>query len=109
MGKRGAIGFMKDASQSGEAGNYGLGFLGAFNRIPYDPAQRTRKLNAELANGRLAMVAILGLLFQNGTVGSTGSEMYNLPPGEAWGAAFGIFLTFWGFFFTKEQSKPRST
>jgi len=74
--KDAGIGFMQDASMKGEPGNYGLGFIGAFNTIPSEPAQRTRKLNAELANGRLAMVAILGMLFQNGTLGTTGPEMW---------------------------------
>jgi len=41
-----------------------------------DAEGRKRKLNAELANGRLAMVAITGMLFQNGTVGSTGEAMW---------------------------------
>merc|ERR1719217_1793848 len=41
-----------------------------------DPELRKKKLNAELANGRLAMVAIMGMMFQNGTVGTTGPEMW---------------------------------
>merc|ERR1711972_890028 len=65
------IGFMRDATQDNEPGNYGLGFLGAFGLLSVKPELRQRKLQAELANGRLAMVAILGMLFQNGTVGTT--------------------------------------
>jgi len=41
-----------------------------------DVEGRTHKLNVELANGRLAMVAIMGMLFQNGTIGTTGPEMW---------------------------------
>merc|ERR1719168_559426 len=75
------IGIMKDASmtsEKGEPGNYGLGWIGAFNSIPPNPALRQRKLNAELANGRLAMTAIMAMLFQNGAVGSTGPEMWSI-------------------------------
>merc|ERR1712050_807035 len=35
-----------------------------------DPANRTKKLNAEIANGRLAMMAIIGMFFQDGLTGS---------------------------------------
>merc|ERR1719436_207825 len=35
-----------------------------------DEAGKTNKLNAELANGRLAMMAIIGMFFQDGLTGS---------------------------------------
>jgi len=41
-----------------------------------NPDELKRKLNVELANGRLAMVAIMGMLFQNGTFGTTGPAMW---------------------------------
>ncbi|CAE7886965.1 FCPE, partial [Symbiodinium microadriaticum] len=47
-------------------GNLGLGFLGPVA----DPEARKKKLSAELANGRLAMMAIIGMLFQDGLTGS---------------------------------------
>uniref|UniRef100_A0A7S4SQJ3 Uncharacterized protein n=1 Tax=Alexandrium monilatum TaxID=311494 RepID=A0A7S4SQJ3_9DINO len=41
-----------------------------------DPAGSERSLNAELNNGRLAMVAITGMVAQNGFIGTTGPEMW---------------------------------
>jgi len=35
-----------------------------------DPEERKKKLSAEIANGRLAMMAIMGMLFQDGLTGS---------------------------------------
>ncbi|CAK9104075.1 Fucoxanthin-chlorophyll a-c binding protein F, partial [Durusdinium trenchii] len=47
------------------------GVLGAPNGSTMVPGEgRTRKLNSELANGRLAMMAIIGMFFQDGLTGS---------------------------------------
>ena len=54
---------------SGEPGNYGKGLGGVLPPVS-DPEVRKRKLNAELANGRLAMAAIIGMFFQDGLTGS---------------------------------------
>lgn len=54
---------------SGEPGNYGRGFLGVAGPIA-DPEVRKRKLSSEIANGRLAMAAIIGMFFQDGLTGS---------------------------------------
>eukprot|EP00411_Alexandrium_monilatum_P026235 CAMPEP_0175333562 /NCGR_PEP_ID=MMETSP0095-20121207/2345_1 /TAXON_ID=311494 /ORGANISM="Alexandrium monilatum, Strain CCMP3105" /LENGTH=309 /DNA_ID=CAMNT_0016630861 /DNA_START=67 /DNA_END=996 /DNA_ORIENTATION=- len=75
-----------------EPGNYGFGNLGACGLLGpvADPAERARKLNAEIANGRLAMFAIIALFFQNGVTGSTGSELYGFGDNSA--VIYGKFL-----------------
>merc|ERR1719476_569328 len=47
-----------------------------------DPAELTKKLNAEIANGRLAMMAILGMFFQDGLTGSAWGDwaLYTASP-----------------------------
>merc|ERR1712226_1333502 len=47
-----------------------------------DPDMRKRKLNAELANGRLAMMAIIGMFYQDGLTGSAWGdwELYSGSP-----------------------------
>merc|ERR1719337_132903 len=42
-----------------------------------DPAVTKKRLNAELANGRLAMVAIIGMFFQDGLTGSAWGDWAN--------------------------------
>lgn len=62
----------------------GLGFLGApFLSKIKDPKVRAQKLNAEIANGRLAMFAIIAFFFQNGVTGSAGPEMYGFGENSA--------------------------
>ncbi|CAJ1399577.1 unnamed protein product [Effrenium voratum] len=65
-----------------EPGNYGAGFLGLrsvgiMNSGITDPEVRKKKLNAELANGRLAMMAIIGMFFQDGLTGSAWGDWAN--------------------------------
>merc|ERR1719277_1440837 len=47
-----------------------------------DPAEKEKKLSAELANGRLAMVAIIGMFFQDGLTGSAWGDwaLYTASP-----------------------------
>ena len=38
--------------------------------ISSDPAEKTKKLSAEIANGRLSIVAVIGVIFGDGLTGS---------------------------------------
>ena len=42
-----------------------------------DPEVRKRRLNAEIANGRLAMMAIIGMFFQDGLTGQAWGDWAN--------------------------------
>merc|ERR1712241_936458 len=57
-----------------------------------DPALRTRRLAAELANGHLAMVAIIGMFFQDGLTGSAWGDWaaYTDSPLRAFEGELGV-------------------
>merc|ERR1719277_2351387 len=54
--------------------------------------ERTRKLNAEIANGRLAMMAIIGMFFQDGLTGGAWGdwELYTDSPLRAFENEMGV-------------------
>jgi hypothetical protein len=57
-----------------------------------DPEIRKRRLNAEIANGRLAMVAIIGMFFQDGLTGSAWGDwaLYTESPLRAFESELGV-------------------
>merc|ERR1712050_581675 len=64
-----------------------------------DPAEKQKKLAAELANGRLAMMAIIGMFFQDGLTGSAWGDwaLYTASPLRAFEGELGVQapLGFW--------------
>merc|ERR1711972_489717 len=72
----GAFG-VSDDYKSGTPGDYGWKVL-----TSDDPAAKEGKLAAELANGRLAMMAIIGMFFQDGLTGSAWGDwaLYTASP-----------------------------
>merc|ERR1712066_1081500 len=64
-----------------------------------DPAAKEAKLAAELANGRLAMMAIIGMFFQDGLTGSAWGDwaLYTASPLRAFENELGVQapLGFW--------------
>merc|ERR1719382_1068976 len=57
-----------------------------------DPEIRKRRLNAEIANGRLAMMAIIGMFFQDGLTGSAWGDwaLYTDSPLRAFENELGV-------------------
>jgi len=49
-----------------------------------DPEVLKKKLNSELANGRLAMMAIIGMFYQDGLTGSPWGDWSNYPDSKFW-------------------------
>merc|ERR1712039_723054 len=75
-------------------GDYGFKVL-----TSSDPAEKTKKLAAEIANGRLAMMAIIGMFFQDGLTGSAWGDwaLYTASPLRAFENELGVQapLGFW--------------
>merc|ERR1719221_581495 len=73
--------------KTGTPGDYGWKVL-----TSDDPAEKTRRLNAEIANGRLAMVAIIGMFFQDGLTGSAWGDwaLYTGSPLRAFESELGV-------------------
>merc|ERR1712226_1197905 len=61
-----------DDYKSGTPGDYGFKVI-----TSADMTERTKKLAAEIANGRLAMMAIIGMFFQDGLTGSAWGDWAN--------------------------------
>merc|ERR1719327_1423836 len=61
-----------------------------------DPAEKTKKLAAEIANGRLAMMAIIGMFFQDGLTGSAWGDwaLYTASPLRAFESELGAQAPF---------------
>jgi len=57
---------------SGRPGDFGWYVLTSDN-----PEEKTKKLSAEIANGRLAMMAIIGMFYQDGLTGSAWGDWAN--------------------------------
>jgi hypothetical protein len=57
-----------------------------------DPEEKTKKLAAEIANGRLAMMAIIGMFFQDGLTGSAWGDwsVYTASPLRAFESELGV-------------------
>merc|ERR1712139_271305 len=84
-------GFGSDNTEPSEPGNYGVGFPNFLGKVA-DPEARKTKLAAELANGRLAMMAIIGMFFQDGLTGSAWGDwaLYTDSPLRAFENELGV-------------------
>merc|ERR1711881_151769 len=73
--------------KSGTPGDYGFKVI-----TSADMTERTKKLAAEIANGRLAMMAIIGMFFQDGLTGSAWGDwaLYTGAPLRAFENELGV-------------------
>merc|ERR1712084_161965 len=78
---------MGSSGTAAAAGDYGFKVL-----TSSDPAEKTKKLAAEIANGRLAMMAIISMFFQDGLTGSAWGDwaLYTASPLRAFESELGV-------------------
>jgi hypothetical protein len=77
----------QSAGTRAAAGDFGFKVL-----TSSDPAEKTNKLSAEIANGRLSMMAIIGMFFQDGLTGSAWGDwaLYTASPLRAFENELGV-------------------
>merc|ERR1712207_38856 len=77
----------QSAGTAAAAGDFGWKVL-----TSSDAAEKQSKLAAEIANGRLAMMAIIGMFFQDGLTGSAWGDwaLYTGSPLRAFEAELGV-------------------
>ncbi|CAK0825907.1 unnamed protein product, partial [Prorocentrum cordatum] len=77
----------QSAGTAAAAGDFGFKVL-----TSSDPAEKQKKLAAEIANGRLAMMAIIGMFFQDGLTGSAWGDwaLYTGSPLRAFESELGV-------------------
>merc|ERR1712060_910865 len=79
------------------ANRYTFGPFGIINAESIkDPEVRKKKLQAEIANGRMAMMAIIGMFFQDGLTGSAWGDwaLYTESPLRAFESELGVQAPF---------------
>ncbi|CAK0856857.1 unnamed protein product, partial [Prorocentrum cordatum] len=81
------VNFGFNAYKKGEPGSYGWKAI-----TSTEPETKQKKLRAELANGRLAMMAIIGMFFQDGLTGSAWGDwaLYSDSPLRAFENELGV-------------------
>ena len=79
-------GHMTDSTQPDQVGHGGVGLSIILGKVT-NPAERSLRVEAELANVHLAMMAITGMAFPDGLAGSARSDWPSLFPWDPLGSS----------------------